>query len=91
MSLSILERKEWVKQDSQYSTRRQSRLAGISRSVIYSEPASKTDANLTLMRLIDEQCIMEKDGGNFKSADALVMRLKRGHPTSFAYKSLQRA
>lgn len=64
-------RKEWVKQDPQYSIRRQCRLAGISRSVIYREPASETDANLALMRLIDEQYMRHPEFGYPRMTDWL--------------------
>ena len=71
LSLPLLVRKEWVERDPQYSIRRQCRLAGISRSVIYSEPASETEANLALMRLIDEQYMRHPEFGYPRMTDWL--------------------
>ncbi len=55
MSLPLSTRKSWVELSPKYSIRRQCRLAGVSRSGIYYEPAVETETNLALMRLIDEQ------------------------------------
>jgi putative transposase len=71
LSLPLLVRKEWVERDPQYSIRRQCRLACISRSVIYSEPASETEANLALMRLIDEQYMRHPEFGYPRMTDWL--------------------
>jgi putative transposase len=71
LSLPLSVRKEWVKPGSQYSIRRQCRLAGISRSVIYSEPVVETETNLALMRLIDEQYLRHPEFGYPRMTDWL--------------------
>ncbi len=71
MSLPLAVRKDWVGSDPQYSIRRQCRLAGISRSVIYREPATETEENLFLMRLIDEQYMRHPEFGYPRMTDWL--------------------
>ena len=48
---------------AEYSIRRQCRLAGISRTSHYYEPAVETKENLLLMRLIDEQYLRHPEFG----------------------------
>lgn len=43
------------KADAQWSLREQCRLLGVNRSNLYYQPASESDENLLLMRLLDEQ------------------------------------
>ena len=55
MSLPLSTRRSWVEPSTDYSVRRQCKLAGVPRSGFYYEPTSETAENLLLMRLIDEQ------------------------------------
>ncbi len=57
--------------DSVFSIRRQCRLAGISKSSIYYEPARETEENLLLMRMIDEQYLLHPEFGYPRMTDWL--------------------
>lgn len=63
MSLPVHTRRNWVEPSAEYSIRRQCRLAGISRTSHYYEPAVETKENLLLMRLIDEQYLRHPEFG----------------------------
>ncbi len=63
MSLPVSVRRGWVEPDSEYSVRRQCRLAGVPRSSAYYEPVPETAENLFLMRLIDEQYMRHPEFG----------------------------
>jgi len=69
MSLPLSTRKSWVELSPKYSIRRQCRLAGVSRSGIYYEPAVETETNLALMRLIDEQYLRHPEFGYPRMTD----------------------
>ena len=69
MSLPLVTRKSWVELSPKYSIRRQCRLAGVSRSGIYYEPAVETETNLALMRLIDEQYLRHPEFGYPRMTD----------------------
>lgn len=71
MSLPLSTRKSWVESSPEYSIRRQCRLAGIPRSSIYYESAHETEANLLLMRLIDEQYMLHPEFGYPRMTDWL--------------------
>jgi putative transposase len=71
MSLPLATRRSWVKPRSDYSIRRQCRLAGIPRSGLYYEPAPETPENLLLMRLIDEQYMRHPEFGYPRMTDWL--------------------
>jgi len=65
-----------VEPSADYSIRRQCRLAGISRSCVYCQPAVETENNLPLMRLIDEQYLRHPEFGYPRMTDWL---LDEGH------------
>jgi putative transposase len=71
MSLPLSTRKKWVELSPKYSIRRQCKLAGVSRSDIYYEPAVETETNLVLMRLIDEQYLRHPEFGYPRMTDWL--------------------
>jgi len=77
MSLPPSTRKSWVELSPKYSIRRQCRLAGVSRSGIYYEPAVETETNLALMRLIDEQYLRHPEFGYPRMTDWLQ---DKGYP-----------
>ena len=77
MSLPLSTRKSWVELSPKYSIRRQCRLAGVSRSGIYYEPAVETETNLALMRLIDEQYLRHPEFGYPRMTDWLQ---DKGYP-----------
>jgi putative transposase len=55
MSLPVKTRQKWIGEASNYSIRRQCKLAGISRKFNYYENAKESPLNVELMRLMDEQ------------------------------------
>ena len=55
LSLPVSCRLNWVEVSTEYSIRRQCRLAGLSRSNFYYDPVPASEKNLLLMRLIDER------------------------------------
>jgi len=61
-----------VEQSADYSIRRQCRLAGVSRSYVYYQPAVETEKNLLLMRLIDEQYLRHPELGNHLCRDKRI-------------------
>ena len=71
MSQPVSARRSWVETDSDYSIRRQCRLAGVNRSGFYYKPVSETDENLVLMRLIDEQYMKHPEFGYPRMTDWL--------------------
>lgn len=71
MSLPLSTRRSWVELSSDYSIRRQCRLAGVPRSGFYYEPAQETAENLLLMRLIDEQYMRHPEFGSPRLTDWL--------------------
>lgn len=71
VGLPVSVRQSWVKPDSDYSIRRQCRLAGISRSGFYYKPVPETNENLDLMRLIDEQYMKHPEFGYPRMTDWL--------------------
>lgn len=71
MSLPLSTRRNWVEMSSEYSIRRQCRLAGVSRSCVYYNPAVETERNLLLMRLIDEQYLRHPEFGYPRMTDWL--------------------
>ena len=79
MSLPLSARKSWVELSPKYSIRRQCRLAGVSRSGIYYEPAVETETNLALMRLIDEQYLRHPEFGYPRMTDWLQ---DKGYPVN---------
>jgi len=79
MSLPLSTRKSWVELSPKYSIRRQCRLAGVSRSGIYYEPAVETETNLALMRLIDEQYLRHPEFGYPRMTDWLQ---DKGYPVN---------
>jgi len=79
MSLPLSTRKSWVELSPKYSIRRQCRLAGVSRSGIYYEPAVETETNLALMRLIDEQYLRHPEFGYPRLTDWLQ---DKGYPVN---------
>ena len=74
--MSLSTRRSWVQPDAAYSIRRQCRLAAISRSSLYHEPAAESAQNLALMRLIDEQYLRHPEFGSPRMTDWLR---ERGH------------
>lgn len=71
MSLPQCTRRNWVEPSPEYSIRRQCRLAGVSRTTHYYEPAVETKENLLLMRLIDEQYLRHPEFGYPRMTDWL--------------------
>ncbi|WP_458775617.1 IS3 family transposase [Desulforhopalus sp. 52FAK] len=71
LSLPLSTRRNWVEVSPEYSIRRQCRLAGVSRSSVYYNPAAETDENLKLMRLIDEQYLRHPEFGYPRMTDWL--------------------
>ncbi|NCC62707.1 MAG: IS3 family transposase [Verrucomicrobiae bacterium] len=72
MSLPVASRRNWVETCSDYSIRRQCRLAGISRSGVYYEPVPESKENLMLMRLIDERYLQHPEYGSPRMTDWLL-------------------
>ena len=64
-------RRNWIEADRHYSFRRQCRLAGLSRSVIYYDPVPESAENLLLMRLIDKQYMEHPEYGYPRMTDWL--------------------
>jgi len=79
MSLPLSTRKSWVELSPKYSIRRQCRLAGVSRSDIYYQPAIETETNLALMRLLDEQYLRHPEFGYPRMTDWLQ---DKGYPVN---------
>lgn len=79
MSLPTEERRKWIESHEDFSIRRQCRLAGVSRSLIYYEPAPESEENLRLMRLIDEQYMRHPEFGSPRMTDWLR---DQGHPVN---------
>ncbi len=79
MSLPLSTRKSWVELNPKYSIRRQCRLAGVSRSDIYYQPAIETETNLALMRLLDEQYLRHPEFGYPRMTDWLQ---DKGYPVN---------
>ncbi|WP_152006604.1 IS3 family transposase [Desulfoluna spongiiphila] len=71
VSLPLSMRRRWVEPASNYSIRRQCRLAGVPRSGFYYKPAQETEENLLLMRLIDEQYMRHPEFGYPRMTDWL--------------------
>ena len=71
LSLPLSVRRSWVRASAKYSLRRQCRLAGISRSGLYYEPAQETDENLLLLSLIDRQYMKHPEYGYPRMTDWL--------------------
>ncbi len=71
LSLPVATRRKWVEPNSNYSIRRQCRLAGISRSDFYYQPTPESAQNLMLMRLMDEQYLRHPDFGSPRMTDWL--------------------
>lgn len=71
MILPLTTRRSWVESSPNISIRRQCRLAGISRSGLYYEPAPESPENLRLMRLIDEQYLRHPEFGSPRMTDWL--------------------
>jgi len=71
MSLPLSTRRGWVEPSSDYSIRRQCRLAGVPRSGIYYEPAPETAENLHLMYLIDKRYMQHPELGSPRMTDWL--------------------
>jgi len=67
----LASRRNWIEANRLYSFRRQCRLAGLSRSVIYYEPVPESTENLLLMRLIDKQYMERPEYGNPRMTDWL--------------------
>jgi hypothetical protein len=75
ISLPVSARRSWVvESDSDYSIRRQCRLAGITRSGFYYKPVPEKNENLLLMRLIDEQYMKHPEFGYPQMTDWLCGR-----------------
>ena len=71
MSLPVATRLDWVVPDPHYSMRRQCALAAVTRSGFYYTPASESEENLMLMRLIDEQYLRRPEYGSPRMSDWL--------------------
>jgi len=71
MSLPLSTRQHWVDPMSDLSIRKQCKLAGVSRSNYYYEPAGESKENLLLMRLIDEQFMKHPEFGSPRMTDWL--------------------
>ena len=71
MSLPVATRLAWVGPDPDYSMRRQCALAAVTRSGFYYTPASESEENLMLMRLIDEQYLRRPEYGSPRMSDWL--------------------
>ena len=71
LSLPLASRRNWIEADRLYSFRRQCRLAGLSRSVIYYDPVPESTENLELMRLIDKQYMEHPEYGSPRMTDWL--------------------
>ncbi|NLX24559.1 MAG: transposase, partial [Lentisphaerae bacterium] len=71
MSLPLSIRQNWVNVNDDLSLRRQCKLAGVSRSNYYYEPAPESDENLHLMRLMDEQYLKHPEYGSPRMTDWL--------------------
>ena len=76
LSLPVSCRLNWVEVSTEYSIRRQCRLAGLSRSNFYYDPVPASEKNLLLMRLIDEQYMKHPEYGYPRMTDWL---LDEGH------------
>jgi len=76
MSLPVQTRQNWVLEGTNYSIRRQCRLAGISRNSVYYKPITESEENLQLMRLIDEQYLNRPYYGSPRMTDWLR---EKGH------------
>jgi len=71
LSLPVATRRAWVEPKSDYSIRRQCRLAGIPRSSCRYQPVPESEENLRLMRLIDEQYLRHPEFGSPRMTDWL--------------------
>ena len=71
LSLPVATRRGWVEPDLDFSIRRQCTLAGISRSGFYYDPATESEQNLLLMRLIDQQYLRRPEYGSPRMTDWL--------------------
>ena len=71
LSLPLASRRAWIEACSDYSVRRQCRLAGIPRSSFYYDPVPESEENLNLMRLIDEQYMKRPEYGYPRMTDYL--------------------
>jgi putative transposase len=72
MSLPIATRKSWISPKSKLSIRKQSQLAGLSRSHYYYNPVPESEENLKLMRLIDEQYLRHPEFGYPRMTDWVI-------------------
>ncbi|MFO7936449.1 MAG: IS3 family transposase [Kiritimatiellia bacterium] len=66
-----LMRRNWVERNKKYSIRRQCDLAGVSRSTFYHAPVVESEKNLRIMRLIDEQYLLNPEYGSPRMTDWL--------------------
>lgn len=71
LSLPSASRRGWIEACTEYSVRRQCRLAGIPRSTFYYDPVPETEENLNLMRRIDEQYMRHPEYGYPRMTDWL--------------------
>ena len=71
LSLPSASRRAWIEACTDYSVRRQCRLAGIPRSSFYYDPVPETEENLNLMRRIDEQYMRHPEYGYPRMTDWL--------------------
>ncbi len=65
------ERKKMIKPDKRVSIRRQCELASVNRSTIYYKPATETEENLHIMRLMDEHYLKYPTHGVLQVQDFL--------------------
>lgn len=72
LSLPVSCRLNWVEISTDFSIRRQCRLAGLSRSNFYYEPVPESEKNLQLMRLIDAQYMKRPEYGYPRMTDWLI-------------------
>ena len=71
ISLPVAKRRIWVESNQNFSIRRQCRLAGLSRTHVYYQPATESEENLMLMRMIDEQYMKHPEFGYRRMTDWL--------------------
>lgn len=73
MSLPVNERRKWIDKRDRLSVRRQCRLAHVSRTQVYHEPATESPQNLKLMAEIDRIYLRHPEYGYPRMTDELVL------------------
>jgi putative transposase len=71
LSLPESMRLDWINDEAKYSIRRQCLLAGVPRSTFYYDPIPESEANLRIMRAIDERYMRHPEYGSPRMCDWL--------------------